>query len=267
MQLRFYRSLGYHFLWRRRALPVPPELFSPMVMQSHAPPYECDLNLHKSNSTYFSDLDISRTHLMGHLTKEAFARRRRNRQPVLYLALAGVCALFRREIKPLHRYAVSSRVLAWDAKWIFIVSHFVSPDEPRAGQERTVYACSLSKCVFKSGRITVPPESIFSDSGLLPPKPAGAETPSVHDSGISTPSGIPELGAGEATRRRVEKAVMEDAVRALDRRNWEGASWEVIDAERRRGLELAKMMMGLDGLYNEHREGTEEGLVKMENPF
>ncbi|KAF8242172.1 hypothetical protein K440DRAFT_591227, partial [Wilcoxina mikolae CBS 423.85] len=122
---RFYRSLLHHFLLLRRYPPKPTHLFSPLTTTSRASTYECDLNGHKSNSTYFADLDIARTHLVCHLTKRSFALRRARKDPVMYVALAGVTALFRREIPPFRKYTVSSRVLCWDRKWVFVVSHFV----------------------------------------------------------------------------------------------------------------------------------------------
>ena len=39
--------------------------------------------------------------------------------------LGGVSCTFRKEIKPYQKYEVWSRVLSWDDKWIYIVSHFV----------------------------------------------------------------------------------------------------------------------------------------------
>lgn len=39
--------------------------------------------------------------------------------------LGGVSCHFRREIKPHERYDIWTRVLSWDRKWIYLVSHFV----------------------------------------------------------------------------------------------------------------------------------------------
>jgi hypothetical protein len=40
-----------------------------MITSSHSPLWETDYNFHKSNSTYFSDLDIARTHLITAMLK------------------------------------------------------------------------------------------------------------------------------------------------------------------------------------------------------
>jgi hypothetical protein len=183
----------------------------------------------------------------------------------MYVALAGVTALFRREIKPFVKYMVSTRVLAWDQKWFFVVSHFVSAEKGKDGK-RILYASCLSKYVFKSKRITVPPEVVLRESGLLPPRPESA-TPmeSGSSSGVETPAvGLPETRMGEdkleAAVERIAHVdrVKEDAEREVVEQDgyW---TWERIEAERKRGLELAQHMIGLDGLVDEYREGNEEG--------
>ena len=48
--------------------------------------------------------------------------------------LGGVNALFRREIKPLQRYEVWTRILAWDEKWLYLVQHFVRKGAVRPGR-------------------------------------------------------------------------------------------------------------------------------------
>jgi hypothetical protein len=92
-----------------------------------------------------------------------------------------------------------TRVLTWDHKWLYVVTHFVRKDaaEPNGislypsqqtppasrksslvdelltkdGKKKPViYASALSKCVFKKGRVTIAPEVMLEASGLLPPK-------------------------------------------------------------------------------------------------
>ncbi|KAI5812687.1 HotDog domain-containing protein [Pyronema omphalodes] len=263
---RFYRSLIYHFFVRRRITPAPAHLFSPITTTSRASTYECDLNGHKSNSTYFSDLDIARTHLVCHLTKSSFKARRLRGDPVMYVALAGVTALFRREIPPFKKYEISSRVLGWDRKWVFVSSHFVSLEKNKKTGEKTIYASCLSKYVFKSGRMTVPPEVVFQESGLVPARPEGAEEMegSGGSSGVETPvQGLKEGKMGEEKLEAVmRKMVKEDLERKVQKEDgyW---TWEKIEEERKRGLAIAQGMMALDGLDAEFREGTEEGLEKV----
>ncbi|KAI5841557.1 hypothetical protein DFP73DRAFT_528616 [Morchella snyderi] len=264
---RFYRSLFHHLLRRRAIHPTPSHLFSPLSSTSRSPPYECDLNLHKSNSTYFSDLDIARTHLICHLIKRSLRTRR-----TLYVALAGVACLFRREIKPLERYEIVSRILAWDGKWVWVVSHFVCI-RPEKDGGRKIFASALSKYVFKMGRVTVKPEEIFAECQLLPPRPAAPAEPT--DPATTTSSAVVANGNcngnGNGELKRLAHPKSEEEVLAqLDAATATSAThpdaywtWERVEAERARGCEIAHAMLGLDLLEGELRSGDEEGLTRV----
>lgn len=95
-----------------------------------------------------------------------------------------------------------TRVLTWDHKWLYVVTHFVRKDatEPNGfslypsqrsppgsrkssidgsftkdGKKKPViFASALSKCVFKKGRVTIAPEAMLEASGLLPPRSEAA---------------------------------------------------------------------------------------------
>lgn len=161
---------------------------------------EIDFNLHKTNSSYFSDVDIARTHLVCTLFASGIEKMRGGTEaytgsgkPVFGLALGAVSCSFRKELKPYEQYDMWSKILSWDEKWIYIVTHFVKKNsvrprscslypqqscgydsqdnddsEPRTPPENTLVATALSKCVFKSGRLTVNPDKMFRLSGLLP---------------------------------------------------------------------------------------------------
>jgi hypothetical protein len=148
--------------------------------------------MHKSNSTFFSDLDINRAQLLMRLfggfprwkpTSDGKAVSENNQEKTLNIALGGVSCVFKREIKPLQRFEIWSRVLAWDDKWLYIVSYFVLPgtgvavmksldEEAKKGREfdpnKTILASSLSRYVFKDGRMTIPPEDALVCNGLYP---------------------------------------------------------------------------------------------------
>lgn len=66
MQIRLFRGLIYHLWFQPTSLP-PSALFDFLIYRSHTPLWETDYNLHKSNSTYFTDVDIARTHLVAAL--------------------------------------------------------------------------------------------------------------------------------------------------------------------------------------------------------
>lgn len=208
------------------------QLFAPLVTHTWNSPLDCDYNFHKSNSTYFKDLDVARAHYVGALIRTGLRRLnagdkeglstvaaptqpkgRRKVPDNFIIALGGVSCTFRKEIKPLARFEIWTRLLSWDDKWFYVVSHVVRPgairpkgyhlqpwkeqgrswlgslfsssgksrkDRPiRQGEDlkRAVYATSIAKYVCKKGRATVPPEVLFDRSRLLPRSPKPASPP------------------------------------------------------------------------------------------
>lgn len=152
-------------------------LFAPVSIWSRSPILEIDYNLHKSNSTFFSDLDMSRTALFIRTFSAGYRPGFRELQAEgkpgqLRPILGSVHCSFKKEIRAYEKYEVRSRILGWDAKWLIIASWFVLP--ARKGQSEELCASALSKYVIKKGRITVKPELALKISGWLPPKPADA---------------------------------------------------------------------------------------------
>ncbi|KAK8075127.1 hypothetical protein PG997_009790 [Apiospora hydei] len=161
-----------------------------------------------TNSSYFSDLDIARGHLICTLFSEAIAYMRggtaawsssASRKPMFGLALGATSCSFKKEIKPYEEYEMWSKILSWDEKWIYIATHFVRKgaakpksyslypqqnrvtaseqetyDETAVDTNKAIFATAISKCVFKSGRKTVAPELMMQIAGLLPTPPFGA---------------------------------------------------------------------------------------------
>ena len=150
-------------------------LFKYLVTETRAAPLECDYNGHKSNSTYFSDLDVNRTQLLARLFKAVLSAShydRSKRARHLNIALGSTCCVFRREIRPLQKCQIWSRVLTWDEKWVYIVSYFVSSNyakEPNARipAEENILASGIARYVFKDGRKTVRPVEALTDCGVL----------------------------------------------------------------------------------------------------
>lgn len=190
--------------------------------------------------------------------------------------LGGVTCHFKREIKPHQAFEIWTRVLCWDRKWLYLVSHFVeerkvkpkgytlqpwkkgnprSDDGKRKGDvEKTphpaIFASSIAKYVFKEGRLTVPPETVLEHSNLLPPKPAGHEPPAATLSSSAESSSI-ELTAAMAAReiRPSTEQIIDGTVKpSSDVDIW---TWEKVEDERLRGMRLARLFAGLDELHNE----------------
>ena len=173
------------------------------------------------------------------------------KRPIFGLALGAVSCSFKRELKPYESYELWSRILSWDEKWVYIVTHFVRKDAvtPRNyslyPQQNSAYAddinrrestssvdsmqsndavvaTALSKCVFKQGRRTVSPALMLKQSGLLPTESlddtlAHNCEPISLDSCASSDSGI---GMGEE-------------------RDCDDSELERIEKERQRGMKIA----------------------------
>ncbi|TID20243.1 hypothetical protein E2P81_ATG07544 [Venturia nashicola] len=278
--IRLFRGLFYHLFLQPTPLP-PSALFTPLITPTHTPLLETDYNFHKSNSTYFADLDIARTHLVAAITRHAMHSVGDGTRPEeshvrwsfknttraagykekksetnskfekshlrtvgqgetktaaqmteqewmeaakdaggnLLIALGAVSCHFHREIKPYRRYEIWTRILTWDRKWLYVVSHFVEADtfapetyilQPwKKGKKRRVedltegdkqrlkkniFASSIAKYVVKKGRLTIPPEMVLERSKMLPPRPEGVSmlgawtpVPSRNPSGSNSP--------------------------------------------------------------------------------
>ncbi|MCJ1463382.1 hypothetical protein MMC07_001989 [Pseudocyphellaria aurata] len=261
--IRIFNAVFQHFfLGKSNAPSGPAALFQPIVTSSRAPVLECDYNLHKSNSTFFADLDVTRIHLLARLFGKGITKLRKTPSMVsgpdgvpakgkLMIILGGTHCSFRREIKPLQAYEMWSRVLAWDQKWIYIVTHFVKPGgsiarknknktqtatekTPPAPDSNRVLASAVSKYVLKLDRLTIHPEVLLHASDLLPPKPSGWNT-------MSTMSSIPPPAPSPSPSL---------------------SSWTHVQTEARKeqGLKYAQNFGALDGLHEHFSEG-EEGVL------
>lgn len=246
-----------------------------MISSTRAPLLETDYNLHKSNSTYFSDMDISRTQLFTAIIRNGIKKNSRlygaKKSAVAgavgatdgtrgrhLIALGGVSCLFKREILPYTKYEMWTRILCWDRKWFYLITHLVKPGvgEPsswtlqpwRKGKKTAVqdvdreklmgavYATAIAKYVVKRGRITVPPEQALFDAEMLPPKPEGWEY------------------KGEVQSNGLADGVLPQAVKAEE---W---NWDVIEAERRRGLIVAQKFAEMDQMH-EYFDGGKNGAL------
>lgn len=270
-QYRVWSGMLYHMLIRKSPVLTPRALFKPMITPSHAPLLEIDYNLHKSNSTYFSDLDVARTHLVSFLCRASTEALARNAETKLVLdpktgapikgpvgvMLGAVACSFKREIAPYSGYEMWSRVLGWDRKWLFIVTHYVpkgaakptewldprcglakrGPKDATGGWEKKIYATAISKYVFKIGRFTVHPAYVLGGkSNLLPERPGGWT------------SGEEQVGDLSADVSGVDLSVEGE---------WD---WRRVEAQRRKGMELASKFQGLEELHDVF-DGGDNGAI------
>ncbi|CCH59095.1 hypothetical protein TBLA_0B02530 [Henningerozyma blattae CBS 6284] len=130
--------------------------FAHSKYSTYASPWECDLYFHKNNSTYFSELDISRGELMLSIFQKLFLKSKK--WP--YVPVANVFTNFLKEISPFERYNVTSQILCWDEKWIYVLSKFTK------NNDKILCSISLTKYVLKDGRKTIKPKDALEVCGL-----------------------------------------------------------------------------------------------------
>lgn len=270
-----------------------------MITSSRNSPYDCDYNLHKSNSTYFADLDVARAHYVGSIIRTSLTRLNAGDENGLpadaraakgkyYVALGAVGCWFQREIKPMEKFEIYTRLLSWDRKWLYLVSHVVragkvKPDgyvlqpwrnkgkrniESKQEEEdlkKHIFATSIARYVVKKGRLTVNPEIVLERSRLLPSKPEGvglpprSEDPSVAATPAiaETPAGHGSLTSPEQVAARVtEKLGGKESNEQTSVDDW---NWDDMETERLRGLKMASHFDALNGLHDELKTGEALG--------
>ncbi|KAK4200398.1 hypothetical protein QBC40DRAFT_71563 [Triangularia verruculosa] len=220
---------NYHFDSRPTPLSTDGHwtVFQPTIYTISTPIGDLDYLLHKSNSTYLADLDLARgTHFFC-----LFRAGLKGSPKRVLPALGGVTCNWKKEIPPFAKVEIWTRVLSWDGKWIYFISHFVDADKAKPSrltdqdvgttstgtpqQRPVIYATSLSKYVIKQGRKTVPPDEFLVTCGLLPATQSGSDD--------------------------VLKGTMGSGAQV---------AWKQIEEQRQKGLELANHMAALDAGFD-----------------
>ena len=199
------------------------------------------------------------------------------------IMLGGVSCNFKREIKPFEGFEIWTRILSWDRKWIYIISHFVKKGAVQPGgytlqpwkkirdrkgvkaeQEESnenavdghatkaahpaTFASGIAKYVFKKGRLTIPPERILRNAGLLPPRSAESETPPETSSppfedGVLVPGPVQNVALSKAEDLMNSSLTVSAADKAWD--------WDRVEHERMRGMKIADLFNGTEALTDE----------------
>ncbi|KAK6458614.1 uncharacterized protein RJT20DRAFT_131779 [Scheffersomyces xylosifermentans] len=148
----------------------PKDCFKWVTLSSRVSPLEIDMYLHKSNSTYFLDLDIARTKLVTEVMQKLFWNyvdnvhgefKGKGMANIPYAPIASVMCSFKRELKPLQAFDIKSQIFSWDSKWLFVLSKFVTKGDK-------LHAIAITKYVFKkNGRQTMKPIEMMQEIGLV----------------------------------------------------------------------------------------------------
>lgn len=150
----------------------PLDVFQTSIFKSYVSPLEIDMFIHKSNSTYFTDMDLARMSLILRVFQKYWYQEYDNDfgdyktkaiSNMPYAPIAMVQCTFKKELKVFERFEIHSRIIAWDEKWLFVLSEFVIPKTGR------ICAVAVTKYVFKKGggRTTIPPEEMIKSCGMF----------------------------------------------------------------------------------------------------
>ncbi|KAH9907030.1 capsule polysaccharide biosynthesis protein [Xylariomycetidae sp. FL2044] len=248
--VRVWSSIVANFLFRPFHTHTPDRLFQPIITESHVALLEVDYNVHKSNSTYFADLDVSRSHLVSHLFARGCHALGHNATTKLVMdpsdpsrtakgkfsvMLGAVHCSFKKELAPYQRYEMWSKMLGWDRKWLYVVTHFVEKGAAKSQQadwQKKIHATAVSKYVFKMGRLTVHPAIVIEASGLLPERPGGWTGESdIVSPAVADDESVAGTGDTDTTNEDV----------------WD---WRRVERERKKGEEFVRSFAALDGAHS-----------------
>lgn len=214
---------------------------------------------HKSNSTYLSDLDVARSYHLCSLFRARSKpgltiinpqKRKESSAKPFYPVVGAVSCTFRKPIWPMQEYDIVTRVLSWDGKWMYLISHFVKKDAfkpryfsdqptrnkanitpdthdndgllPRKGNCRdsdsAILAMSVTKIVFKEARNTIPPVNFLRDCAYLSFESENAQTfcTETQDKGF-----LKKTAAEQVEERRLKGLRVAEKLNVLD----EGSSF------------------------------------------
>lgn len=118
--MNLYFRLFWLFFWRlRKAKSI--GFLDVSHMNCRVWPADCDINLHMTNARYPALMDLGRTFMLAEMGQL---------KPLLKMKWLPVVNAseftFIKDIKPLQRFEIATRVLGWDEKYFYIEQRFVS---------------------------------------------------------------------------------------------------------------------------------------------
>ncbi|OIQ96596.1 hypothetical protein GALL_214220 [mine drainage metagenome] len=155
-------------LWLRVVAVIVSTFFRPRipfsgdsVLRFRVWPHDLDINIHMNNARYMALMDLGRLDLI--VRCGLWRRVLKDRwQPVIGAALVR----FRRPLGPFQRFTLTSRVLGWDEKWLYI-EHVL--------QSGATVAChAVVRGAFVAQGAVIPPQQVadLAGGGVSQPLPA-----------------------------------------------------------------------------------------------
>lgn len=141
--IRFFYNIFRNLLIKR-----PIDLMGTSVLKCRVWLNDIDLNFHMNNGRYLTIMDIART---DYLVRTGLHK------IIIREKLAGIAAAvnisFLKELAPLSKYTVETKVIDWDEMWIYIQQQFIQDD--------LIKANAIVKVTFMKGGKKMAPIEIL----------------------------------------------------------------------------------------------------------
>lgn len=129
-------------------------------------PWDLDVNMHLNNGRFLSLMDLGRVDLIVRTGLLRMILRDR------WFPVVGAATVrFRRPLNPFQRFDLTTRVVGWDEKWVYLEHRFECGGK--------VAALGYIQALFRSPAGNVPVEALLEAVGrsgeVSPPLPAAAE--------------------------------------------------------------------------------------------
>ncbi|MGD8827741.1 MAG: thioesterase family protein [Gammaproteobacteria bacterium] len=125
------------------------------LLQFRVWPTDLDVSRHMNNGRYLTVMDLGRLDLMMRTGLGRLVLRER------WMPLVATCMVrFKRSLLPFERFAVRSRLLGWDEKWLYLEQEVV--------RDSQIVTHALFKTVIRRSGGHVPPAELFSRLGREP---------------------------------------------------------------------------------------------------
>ena len=116
-------------------------------------PFDCDINIHLTNSRYLSFMDLGRLYLIAQKQNVFRTMLKYRWQPVI----SDLEIKFIKSVKPFARIILQTRVLTWDDRYLYL--------EQRLFDKHTLYSIAIIKGTFVEKGQRVPMSRIVAIAG------------------------------------------------------------------------------------------------------
>ena len=128
------------------------DLFDPVTIRFRALPSDCDANLHVNNARYLQLMDLGRFALVARLGLGRAMMKRK------WGAVVGAVEMeFLKEIPLLASFDLTTRIVGWDEKWVYMEQRF-----ERGGK---LMAVGRVQGVFRGSGRSVPTAEVLAEVG------------------------------------------------------------------------------------------------------